>query len=109
MLHTRELNVRAVCLQLVLINISDHFVRMRANGLAQGSGRVFGCLLGQQVGREVSISNSFEIIIEDGMEGPLVDEAFLTKKTEQCKASQQECHQCHQFCCTRALDSNAFF
>lgn len=70
---------------LALINISDHFVRIRANGLAQGSGRVYGCLLGQQNGREVSISNSFELKIIDGMEGPDIDEAFLIKKQDQYK------------------------
>jgi len=70
---------------LALINISDHFVRIRANGLAQGSGRVCGCLLGQQNGREVSISNSFELKIIDGMEGPDIDEAFLTRKQDQYK------------------------
>lgn len=75
-------------LQLVLINISDHHVRMRVNGLAQGSGRVFGCLLGQQIGREVSVSNSFEMKVEDKMGEPEVDEAFLLKKQEQCKIRQ---------------------
>jgi len=73
-------------MQLALINISDHFVRIRANGLAQGSGRVCGCLLGQQNGREVSISNSFELKIIDGMEGPDIDEAFLTRKQDQCES-----------------------
>ncbi len=72
-------------MQLALINISDHFVRIRANGLAQGSGRVYGCLLGQQTGREVSISNSFELKVIDGMEGPDIDEAFLAKKQDQCE------------------------
>ena len=78
-------------MQLALINISDHFVRIRANGLAEGSGRVYGCLLGQQPGREVSISNSFEMKIIDGMEGPEIDEAFLTKKQDQCECSLSLC------------------
>lgn len=66
--------------------MSDHFTRTRANKLQPG-GRVFGCLLGQQNGREVSVSNSFELIVHDEMDemdGPVIDEPFLTKKQEQC-------------------------
>lgn len=70
---------------LVLINISDHFVRIRANGLGEGSSRVYGCLLGQQIGREVSVSNSFEMKITDKMGEPELDEAFLLKKQDQYK------------------------
>ena len=77
--------IRVIILQLVLINISDHFVRIRANGLGQADGRVYGCLLGQQTGRVVDISNSFELQVTDSMDGPSINEAFLTKKTEQCE------------------------
>ena len=76
-------------LQLVLINISDHFVRVRANGLSQDSGRVYGCLLGQQIGREVSVSNSFEMIVKDKMGEPEIDDAFLVKKQDQCEPHEQ--------------------
>lgn len=78
-------------LQLVLINISDHFVRVKANSPAQSSLRVFGCLLGQQNGREVSISNSFELMVRDGEDGVQIDEAFLTKKQDQCELAPMYC------------------
>ena len=78
-------SVVACAVQLVMINISDHFTRMKANGLDAGtSGRVMGCLLGQQNGRIVDISNSFEIKYELREGGVDIDEAFLTKKQEQC-------------------------
>ncbi|KAK9840416.1 hypothetical protein WJX74_009540 [Apatococcus lobatus] len=72
---------------LVVINISDHLLRIKANGLdrAQGSERVLGCLLGQQNGRVVDISNSFEIRYSMGSNGIEIDEAFLVKKQEQYK------------------------
>ena len=75
-------------MQLVVINISDHLLRIKANGLdhAQGSERVLGCLLGQQNGRVVDISNSFEIKYSMGTNGIEIDEAFLVKKQEQCEA-----------------------
>lgn len=63
-------------------------MRIRANDLAQGSGRVYGCLLGQQIGREVSVSNSFEMKVTDKMGEPELDEAFLLKKQDQCEFQQ---------------------
>ena len=72
-------------LQLVLINISDHHTRTRANapaGSKEGI-RVLGCLLGQQAGRVVDISNSFEMRYRQGSSD--IDEPFLQKKMEQCE------------------------
>lgn len=47
--------------------------------------RVLGCLLGQQAGRVVDVSNSFEVRHEaEGNGATVLDEAFLTKKLEQC-------------------------
>ena len=79
-------------MQLVVINISDHLLRIRANGLDrfQGSDRVLGCLLGQQHGRVVDISNSFEIKYSMGSHGIQIDDAFLVKKQEQCKIASPE-------------------
>ena len=79
-----------VCLppvQLVLINISDHAMRISAtSGGPSGEVRVLGCLLGQQAGRVVDISNSFELRHELTAGGSvMLDEAFVTKKLEQCK------------------------
>lgn len=74
-------------LQLVLINISDHHTRTRANtGAAPGAAvRVLGCLLGSQAGRTVDIANSFEMRLKAGGGEAEVDEAFLQKKMEQCE------------------------
>lgn len=73
-------------MQLVLLNISDHYVRTKANGMASERDGVYGCLLGQQQGRDISISNSFELLLETTADGPQLNEAFLTKKLEQCKS-----------------------
>lgn len=73
------------CLQLVLINISDHSTRVHANNPVDGERtRVLGCLLGQQSGRVVDISNSLEIKYVTGEHGIVIDEAYLAKKQEQC-------------------------
>ena len=73
-------------MQLVMLNVSDHDVRIKANGMASGSGRVYGILLGQQLGRQISISNSFELQVRESANGDVdIDEAFLTKKLDQCK------------------------
>jgi len=51
------------------------------------------CLLSQD-GRNVDISNSLEIVYSVGADGGFeVDEAFLTKKMDQCAA----------FCCACSL------
>ncbi len=85
---------RALCLglQLVLINISDHATRIKANSPdAQSPPRVLGCLLGQQSGRVVDISNSLELKYSAGNEGIVIDEAYLIKKQEQCKWASRFC------------------
>jgi hypothetical protein len=48
---------------LVLVNVSDHYTRMKAQlGAGEEPDRVLGCLLGFQTGnREVEICNSFEV------------------------------------------------
>lgn len=68
---------------LVLINLSDHYTRIKANSTAGTHVRVMGCLLGSQSGRTVDISNSFEMRFD--AEGLNLDQAFLTKKQEQYK------------------------
>ena len=76
--------------QLVLLNVSDHHTRAKAN-LQDASlppPRVLGCLLGQQAGRVVDVSNSFEFVYESTASGLVIDEGLLTKKTEQCKLLQ---------------------
>lgn len=70
----------------MLINITDHYNRTRANSQASTSGqRVLGVLLGQQHGRVVDISNSFELSFStvDGV--PVIDQDFFTLKANQYK------------------------
>ena len=76
--------------QLVLLNVSDHHTRAKAN-LEDPSlppPRVLGCLLGQQTGRVVDVSNSFELVYELTASGLIIDEGLLTKKTEQCESTE---------------------
>ena len=71
-------------MQLVVINMSDHYTRMRFS--VGSSAPVLGCLLGSQSGRTVDISNSFELKYSATPEGVVdLDMAFLTKKQEQCE------------------------
>eukprot|EP00877_Chromochloris_zofingiensis_P010803 jgi/Chrzof1/5977/Cz16g22120.t1 len=70
---------------LVLINISDHHTRLRANSQSNSAPTVMGCLLGAQSGRTVDVSNSFEIKYATTEQGVQIDEPFLAKKQEQYK------------------------
>ncbi len=74
--------------QLVLINVSDHYTRIKANS-PDGSppSAVLGCLLGSQAGRVVDVSNSFEIKLTASSSSSAlnVDTEFLLKKLEQCE------------------------
>jgi COP9 signalosome complex subunit 6 len=69
-------------MQLVLINISDHFMRMRMSG-EQPAPRVVGCLLGEQNGRTVDISNSFEMLCTGSDSSPDFDRAVFDAKQSQ--------------------------
>ncbi|WIA21756.1 hypothetical protein OEZ85_000918 [Tetradesmus obliquus] len=71
---------------LVLINVSDHHTRLKANS-PEGAPPplVLGCLLGSQDGRSVELANSFEMKWEQGEAGCEVDAPFLVKKQEQYK------------------------
>ncbi len=80
----------------MLINISDHSTRVHANDPVEGERtRVLGCLLGQQTGRVVDISNSLELKYEAQAHGVVIDEAFMAKKQEQCALGLPPCGQCH--------------
>jgi len=78
---------------LVLINVSDHHTRTKANEqqpAGQPAGavvKVIGILLGSQSGRTVDISNSFEVkYSRDGGSGAIsLDMPFLLHKQEQYK------------------------
>mmetsp|Transcript_29079 Transcript_29079/g.76173 ORF Transcript_29079/g.76173 Transcript_29079/m.76173 type:complete len:347 (-) Transcript_29079:1505-2545(-) len=74
---------------LVIINISDHFTRIRAQhgGRAQ---TVTGILLGYQSGRQVELTNSFEVLVavpeEDAGGGTITfDIKFVKDKLKQFK------------------------
>ncbi|KAK3278096.1 hypothetical protein CYMTET_13936 [Cymbomonas tetramitiformis] len=74
---------------LVLINVSDHFTRIRVQkGAAE---RVLGCLIGIQTGREVEITNSFEIKFEIKDSATVLDLAYLGTKQEQYKKVFPKC------------------
>eukprot|EP00931_Biecheleriopsis_adriatica_P006978 TRINITY_DN108319_c0_g1_i1.p1 TRINITY_DN108319_c0_g1~~TRINITY_DN108319_c0_g1_i1.p1 ORF type:complete len:325 (+),score=64.34 TRINITY_DN108319_c0_g1_i1:78-977(+) len=64
---------------LVLINISDHVVRVRSKGRNE---RVLGALIGAQEGRRVDVHNSFELLLaEDG--GRTLDLEFFQQRLAQ--------------------------
>ncbi|KAG1375190.1 hypothetical protein G6F61_008678 [Rhizopus arrhizus] len=73
---------------LVLLNISDHYTRIRLqNPSIIENGRVFGALLASQSGRNIDIVNSFELpfqLAEDGV-NHLLDKTFLLYKLDQLK------------------------
>lgn len=78
----------------MLINISDHHTRTKANTGSTTAVKVLGILLGSQDGRTVDISNSFEIKYEQTAEGVQLDQAFLVKRQEQCELLMVESMQC---------------
>lgn len=69
---------------LVLIQISDHITRIRAQGGAEQ--RVVGCVLGVQSSRTVEITNAFELkyTVQNGQ--LVLDKDFLLLKQDQCES-----------------------
>uniref|UniRef100_A0A2P2HZ46 COP9 signalosome complex subunit 6 n=1 Tax=Hirondellea gigas TaxID=1518452 RepID=A0A2P2HZ46_9CRUS len=54
---------------LVLLNVSDHWTRQKAQQISQDGGppynnQVYGAIIGKQTGREVEIMNSFELFYD---------------------------------------------
>jgi COP9 signalosome complex subunit 6 len=70
---------------LVIINISDHYTRMRVQAGAEA--RVYGALLGTQSGRRIDIENSFEMVVEKEAESGewRIDSEYLQLKLGQYK------------------------
>jgi len=69
---------------LVIINISDHYTRVKVNSKGKNNNpKVIGCLMGVQRGRDVEIFNSFELVHTVSDKGKVeIDQAFLTTKKE---------------------------
>eukprot|EP00041_Stephanoeca_diplocostata_P024693 m.632127 g.632127 ORF g.632127 m.632127 type:complete len:340 (-) comp22577_c0_seq3:4055-5074(-) len=71
---------------LVIINISDHYTRIRAqhDGKISPTG-VIGAILGVQNGRQVEVFNSFELLftVADGV--ATIDNEYLDQKAAQFK------------------------
>mmetsp|Transcript_6661 Transcript_6661/g.7424 ORF Transcript_6661/g.7424 Transcript_6661/m.7424 type:complete len:296 (+) Transcript_6661:133-1020(+) len=67
---------------LVIMNISDHFTRHRAQNDGKPQ-RVLGAIMGTQEGRKVEIFNSFEFIHRKNADGTItIDENFLNERLE---------------------------
>ena len=78
---------------LVLLTVSDHITRIRAQGPApEVSGRVVGCLLGTQSARSVEITNAFEL--KCTMQGStlVIDREYMLLKQEQCAPLDSTSH-----------------
>lgn len=76
----------SVCISLhplVLMNISEHWTRIRAQeGKAQP---VYGALIGKQEGRKIEIFNSFELRYETIEGDVIINRDYYNTKEEQCK------------------------
>lgn len=76
----KESGLSATLHPLVIMSISDHFTRLRLS--ATPAARVVGALMGEQKGRVVDISGSFELIVTE-VEGRFaLDQAFLVSKVD---------------------------
>lgn len=68
---------------LVLMNISEHWTRYRAQeGRAQP---VYGALIGKQDGRKIEVCNSFELRYEEIDGDVIINRDYYNTKEEQCK------------------------
>ncbi|XP_021517462.1 COP9 signalosome complex subunit 6 [Meriones unguiculatus] len=68
---------------LVILNISDHWIRMRSQ-----EGRpmqVIGALIGKQEGRNIEVMNSFELLSHTVEEKIVIDKEYYYTKEEQFK------------------------
>jgi len=70
---------------LVIINMADHFTRAKVESNSPVAPRVVGAILGTQNGRNLEISNSFELVFNtiDGL--VVIDFDYLKRKQEQFK------------------------
>lgn len=68
---------------LVLINISDHVVRLRCAGAAREGERVLGALLGAQEGRRIDVHTSFELVSEQEAGSTAINLEFFQQRLAQ--------------------------
>uniref|UniRef100_A0A6Q2WZF8 COP9 signalosome complex subunit 6 n=1 Tax=Esox lucius TaxID=8010 RepID=A0A6Q2WZF8_ESOLU len=67
---------------LVILNISDHWIRIRSQ-----EGRpmqVIGALIGKQEGRNIEVMNSFELLHQLVDDRAIIDKEYYYTKEEQC-------------------------
>ncbi|KFO36841.1 COP9 signalosome complex subunit 6 [Fukomys damarensis] len=72
---------------LVILNISDHWIRMRSQ-----EGRpvqVIGALIGKQEGRNIEVMNSFELLSHTVEEKIIIDKEYYYTKEEQCERGKR--------------------
>ncbi|XP_062835313.1 COP9 signalosome complex subunit 6 [Anolis carolinensis] len=68
---------------LVILNISDHWIRMRSQ---EGRpAQVIGALIGRQEGRNIEVMNSFELLSHSVEENAVIDKEYYYTKEEQFK------------------------
>ncbi|KAG8246864.1 COP9 signalosome complex subunit 6 [Homalodisca vitripennis] len=68
---------------LVIMNISEHWTRIRAQeGAAH---QVIGALIGKQKGRNIEIMNSFELVFNIIGGDIVIDRDYYNTKEEQCE------------------------
>ncbi|XP_057244927.1 COP9 signalosome complex subunit 6-like, partial [Malurus melanocephalus] len=68
---------------LVILNISDHWIRLRSQ---EGrNGQVVGALIGRQEGRNIEVMNSFELLAHGSGGHLLIDKEYYYTKEEQFK------------------------
>jgi len=74
---------------LVIINISDHYTRVKVNTQAPKKGakaediRVIGCLYGTQEGRRIEVRTSFEIVYSLVEGKVVIDSDYVSEKIAQ--------------------------
>lgn len=67
---------------LVIMNISEHWTRIRAQGRVV---QVLGALIGKQQGRNIEIMNSFELVFHQIDNEVLIDREYYNIKEDQFK------------------------
>uniref|UniRef100_A0A0N5ATK6 COP9 signalosome complex subunit 6 n=1 Tax=Syphacia muris TaxID=451379 RepID=A0A0N5ATK6_9BILA len=70
---------------LVIMNISEHWTRLRSQNVERKPVQVYGAVLGKQIGRHIELINSFEIKLNEAEGGLSLDEEFFVTREGQYK------------------------